>query len=136
MLLVRQPSSMSWHYIGCYSQFHWGNFSVCLHKHLHHICWKIKKGNYFPLTYLIFSLQSMEFQMHFIEQNDYHHPLLLQLRMTGLLLAVFALFAIVVFVCMRLLDPDQRQIFVGYLSVASLISMFASPLFIIVRSSQ
>ncbi|KAF3449830.1 hypothetical protein FNV43_RR05909 [Rhamnella rubrinervis] len=55
----------------------------------------------------------------------------IKLRMIGLLLAVFALFASVVFVCMTLLDPDQRQLFVGYLSVASLISMFASPLFII-----
>ncbi|KAH7545085.1 bidirectional sugar transporter SWEET2a isoform X2 [Ziziphus jujuba] len=55
----------------------------------------------------------------------------IKLRMTGLLLAAFALFAIIVFVSMRMFDVDERQIFVGYLSVVSLISMFASPLFII-----
>lgn len=54
-----------------------------------------------------------------------------KLKMTGLLLAVFALFAIIVFVSVKVLDPGVRQPFVGYLSVASLISMFASPLFII-----
>ncbi|KAL8113151.1 hypothetical protein AgCh_020468 [Apium graveolens] len=32
---------------------------------------------------------------------------------------------------MKLFDSSSRQLFVGYLSVASLISMFASPLFII-----
>lgn len=54
-----------------------------------------------------------------------------KLKMTGLLLAVFVLFAIIVFVSVKVLDPGVRQPFVGYLSVASLISMFASPLFII-----
>ncbi|GLT80174.1 hypothetical protein SLA2020_516270 [Shorea laevis] len=54
-----------------------------------------------------------------------------KLRMLGLLISVFVLFSVIVFVSMRLLDPNSRQIFVGYLSVASLISMFASPLLII-----
>ncbi|KAF8409165.1 hypothetical protein HHK36_005239 [Tetracentron sinense] len=52
-------------------------------------------------------------------------------KMSGLLLAVFGLFVIIVFVSMRLFYPPMRQVFVGYLSVASLISMFSSPLFII-----
>lgn len=52
--------------------------------------------------------------------------------MSGLLLGVFALFAGIVLVSIKLFDPPSRQLFVGYLSVASLISMFASPLFIIV----
>ena len=60
----------------------------------------------------------------------------MQLKMTGLLLAVFALFAVIVFVSVKVLDPGVRQPFVGYLSVASLISMFASPLFIIVSTRQ
>ncbi|KAF8391151.1 hypothetical protein HHK36_023452 [Tetracentron sinense] len=54
-----------------------------------------------------------------------------KMMMSGFLLVVFGLFAIVVFVSMRLLDPPMRQIFVGYLSGATLISMFASPLLII-----
>ncbi|XP_058095190.1 bidirectional sugar transporter SWEET2a [Magnolia sinica] len=54
-----------------------------------------------------------------------------KVKMTGLLVAVFAVYAIIVFGSMRLLHPPMRQLVVGYLSVASLISMFASPLFII-----
>ncbi|KAL2244720.1 UNVERIFIED_CONTAM: Bidirectional sugar transporter SWEET2a [Sesamum indicum] len=54
-----------------------------------------------------------------------------KVKMLGLLLAVFSVFAVVVFVSIRVFEPPQRQLFVGYLSVFSLISMFASPLFII-----
>lgn len=58
------------------------------------------------------------------------------MRMLGLLLVVLALFGLIVFVSLRVLDYEERQIFVGYLSVVSLISMFASPLFIIVSSCR
>ncbi|XP_057949397.1 bidirectional sugar transporter SWEET2a-like [Malania oleifera] len=54
-----------------------------------------------------------------------------KVKMSGLLAVVFGLFAAIVVVSMRLLDPHMRQIFVGYLSMASLVSMFASPLFVI-----
>ncbi|XP_043688146.1 bidirectional sugar transporter SWEET2-like isoform X2 [Telopea speciosissima] len=54
-----------------------------------------------------------------------------KVKMLGFLLSVLSIFAIIVFVSLRLLDSPMRQIFVGYLSGASLISMFASPLFII-----
>ncbi|KAL3820199.1 hypothetical protein ACJIZ3_006104 [Penstemon smallii] len=54
-----------------------------------------------------------------------------KMKMLGLLLAVFFMFAIIVFVSIRVFEPPNRQLFVGYLSVFSLISMFASPLFII-----
>ncbi|KAK4487301.1 hypothetical protein RD792_006092 [Penstemon davidsonii] len=54
-----------------------------------------------------------------------------KMKMLGLLLAVFSVFAIIVFVSIRVFEPPNRQLFVGYLSVFSLISMFASPLFII-----
>ncbi|KAF8411103.1 hypothetical protein HHK36_003642 [Tetracentron sinense] len=54
-----------------------------------------------------------------------------KVKISGFLLAVFSIFAVIVFVSLRFFDPPMRQIFVGYLSVASLISMFASPLFII-----
>ncbi|CAK9136631.1 unnamed protein product [Ilex paraguariensis] len=59
-----------------------------------------------------------------------------KVKMLGLLVAIFAIFGIIVFVSIKLFDPPTRQLFVGYLSVASLISMFASPLFIIVGSSE
>ncbi|OVA00198.1 SWEET sugar transporter [Macleaya cordata] len=54
-----------------------------------------------------------------------------KVRMSGLLLAVFGVFAVVAYVSLRLFDPPMRQMFIGCLSVASLISMFASPLFVI-----
>nr|GMD06588.1 bidirectional sugar transporter SWEET2a-like [Ipomoea batatas] len=54
-----------------------------------------------------------------------------QLKTLGWLLGVFAVFAIIVSVSIFVFQPPTRQIFVGYLSVFSLISMFASPLFII-----
>lgn len=52
-----------------------------------------------------------------------------KLRMSALLMAVFAFFGMVVFVSLRFLETHLRQMVVGYLSVFSLISMFASPLF-------
>ncbi|KAK1258728.1 Bidirectional sugar transporter SWEET2a [Acorus gramineus] len=53
------------------------------------------------------------------------------LKMSGLLMMVFGIFAMIAFVSLQFLDPPSRQMLVGYLSVASLITMFASPLFII-----
>lgn len=52
--------------------------------------------------------------------------------MLGFLLAVFTLFAIVAGVSLQIIDPWIRRNVVGLLSCGSLISMFASPLFIIV----
>lgn len=60
----------------------------------------------------------------------------MQLKMLGLLLGVFAAFAAVISISICLFQPPNRQTFVGYLSVLSLISMFASPLFIIVSRSM
>ncbi|XP_009768019.1 bidirectional sugar transporter SWEET2-like [Nicotiana sylvestris] len=54
-----------------------------------------------------------------------------KLKMLGLLLGVFAVFAAVVSTSICVFEPLNRQTFVGYLSVISLVSMFASPLFII-----
>ncbi|GMI77710.1 hypothetical protein like AT3G14770 [Hibiscus trionum] len=55
----------------------------------------------------------------------------MKLKMFGFLVSVFATFGSIVFVSLKFLDSPTRQLFVGYLSVASLISMFASPLLII-----
>uniref|UniRef100_A0A5B6Z1F8 Putative bidirectional sugar transporter SWEET2 n=1 Tax=Davidia involucrata TaxID=16924 RepID=A0A5B6Z1F8_DAVIN len=54
-----------------------------------------------------------------------------QLRILALLLAVFGLFAAIAVGSLNLSDRDIRHMFIGFLSGASLISMFASPLFII-----
>ncbi|XP_073027394.1 bidirectional sugar transporter SWEET2a-like [Primulina eburnea] len=54
-----------------------------------------------------------------------------KIKMLGLLMAVFSVFGIIVFLSIRVFQPPNRQLFVGYLSVFSLISMFASPLFVI-----
>lgn len=52
--------------------------------------------------------------------------------MLGLLLAVLGIFVIILVGSLQIDDSSMRRIFVGFLSCASLISMFASPLFIIV----
>ncbi|CAN1230365.1 Bidirectional sugar transporter SWEET2a, partial [Linum grandiflorum] len=49
----------------------------------------------------------------------------------ALLGAVLTIFAAIAYGSLRFLDSETRQLFIGYLSVFSLISMFASPLFII-----
>lgn len=55
----------------------------------------------------------------------------IKVRVFGLLLAVFGLFAIIVTGSLQITDGNIRWITVGLLSCISLISMFASPLFII-----
>ena len=59
-----------------------------------------------------------------------------QMKMLGLLLAVFGLLAIIIAGSLQIVDREARWILVGLLSCASLISMFASPLFIIVSWSK
>ncbi|KAF7836609.1 bidirectional sugar transporter SWEET2-like [Senna tora] len=54
-----------------------------------------------------------------------------KVRMVGLLLAVLGVFAIIIFGSLQIADSVTRRTFVGFLTVASLVSMFASPLFII-----
>lgn len=54
-----------------------------------------------------------------------------RLKVSLLLVAVFCAFGLIVFVSMAMFDHGPRQAFVGYLSVASLVCMFASPLSII-----
>ncbi|KAK7401745.1 hypothetical protein VNO78_13462 [Psophocarpus tetragonolobus] len=54
-----------------------------------------------------------------------------KVRMLGLLVAVLGIFAIILVGSLQIHDILIRRFFVGFLSCASLISMFASPLFII-----
>ncbi|KAI4358064.1 hypothetical protein L6164_001969 [Bauhinia variegata] len=71
------------------------------------------------------------FQLVYIATFIMHANNAKRLKMLGSLIAVLSLFIVLVYASMRLFDGHSRQVFVGYLSVASLISMFASPLFII-----
>ncbi|XP_047318684.1 bidirectional sugar transporter SWEET2a-like [Impatiens glandulifera] len=54
-----------------------------------------------------------------------------RVKMLGLLSAVICAFLIIIVASLQAFDTSNRQMFVGYLSVASLISMFASPLSVI-----
>lgn len=74
-------------------------------------------GAVFQLIYITIFIRYAEKQM--------------KLNMLGFLVLVFSTFGLIVLVSMRFLDPPSRQLFVGYLSIASLISMFASPLLVI-----
>ncbi|KAL2245513.1 UNVERIFIED_CONTAM: Bidirectional sugar transporter SWEET2 [Sesamum indicum] len=58
-----------------------------------------------------------------------------RLRMLGLLLMVFGLFAVIAIGSLLIVDFEARHLTIGFISCASLISMFASPLFIITRYS-
>lgn len=60
----------------------------------------------------------------------------LQLKVSGLLSGVFVVFGLIMYVSLEWFDHRTRQTFIGYLSVASLIFMFASPLSIIVSSCR
>ncbi|TXG66643.1 hypothetical protein EZV62_007918 [Acer yangbiense] len=59
-----------------------------------------------------------------------------KVRLFGLILAVLVIFAIVVVGSLQIDDIFLRRIFVGILSSAALISMFASPLFVIVPNGM
>ncbi|KAM0944391.1 putative SWEET sugar transporter [Dioscorea sansibarensis] len=52
-------------------------------------------------------------------------------KMLGLLLAVFCIFALIIYVSLEFFHGHGRKNFVGYLSIASLISMCASPIWFI-----
>ncbi|XAR66636.1 hypothetical protein NMG60_11012927 [Bertholletia excelsa] len=71
------------------------------------------------------------FQLIYISIFVIHAENVKKLKMLGLLLAVFATFGVIAVVSLKMFEPPDRQIFVGYLTVISLISMFASPLFVI-----
>ncbi|PIN19816.1 Multitransmembrane protein [Handroanthus impetiginosus] len=54
-----------------------------------------------------------------------------QFKMIGLLFSVFVLFAFISLGSLLIVDFEVRHLTIGFISCASLISMFASPLFII-----
>jgi len=71
------------------------------------------------------------FQLIYITLFIVYAEKIKKIRMLGLLLLVLGLCAIIVAGSLQIIDAFTRRIFVGFLSGASLISMFASPLFII-----
>lgn len=132
MPLVWHADRFSWYHTGFYCQFNWRSFPVGIPHHLHHICRENEKGE--PYMLLIFGTFSRYYKMVF---NAITLTVsFMQLKTLGWLLGIFAIFAIIVSVSIFVFQPPTRQIFVGYLSVLSLISMFASPLFIIVSSPR
>ncbi|KAE8677787.1 Bidirectional sugar transporter SWEET2b [Hibiscus syriacus] len=82
---------------------------------------------------LVMSVNSIGavFQMTYIIIFIVHADREKKIKMIGLLLAVFGFLAIIVAGSLQIADRGMRWIFVGLLSCASLVSMFASPLFII-----
>nr|GMD87779.1 bidirectional sugar transporter SWEET2a-like [Ipomoea batatas] len=86
-----------------------------------------------PGIILVFTVNSVGaiFQLVYITIFIIYAERTKKLKMLGWLLGVFAVFAIIASVSICVFEPPNRQLFVGYLSVLSLISMFASPLFII-----
>ncbi|KAL0921119.1 hypothetical protein M5K25_008156 [Dendrobium thyrsiflorum] len=77
-------------------------------------------------------LCSLSRQYQLLEELlETNQPSSSQLKMCGMLIGVFAIFGLITFLSLQMFDHQSRQIFVGYINVASLISMFASPLFII-----
>nr|QUJ17882.1 SWEET2a [Hemerocallis fulva] len=54
-----------------------------------------------------------------------------KVKISGLLIAVFGAFALVMYSTLQYFDHGMRKLVVGYLSIATLISMFASPLSVI-----
>nr|GLL30298.1 bidirectional sugar transporter SWEET2a-like [Ipomoea trifida]GMC48827.1 bidirectional sugar transporter SWEET2a-like [Ipomoea batatas] len=86
-----------------------------------------------PGIILVFTVNSIGgvFQLAYLTIFIIYAERTKKLKTLGWLLGVFAVFAIIVSVSIFVFQPPTRQIFVGYLSVFSLISMFASPLFII-----
>nr|AMQ35580.1 SWEET transporter protein 2b [Solanum tuberosum] len=86
-----------------------------------------------PGIILVFTVNSVGavFQLAYILIFIVYAERTKKLKMLGLLFGVFTAFAAVFSISICLFQPPNRQTFVGYLSVISLISMFASPLFII-----
>jgi solute carrier family 50 protein (sugar transporter) len=71
------------------------------------------------------------FQLAYISLFIAHADRTKKLKMLSLLMGVLSLFALIVYVSLVFFDHPARMTLVGYLSVASLISMFASPLLVI-----
>ncbi|XP_042381128.1 bidirectional sugar transporter SWEET2a-like isoform X1 [Zingiber officinale] len=71
------------------------------------------------------------FQMAYVALFLFYADRTRKIRMAAMLIAVLCAFAAIVYLSLEFLDKPTRKALVGYLSVASLISMFASPLFII-----
>ena len=81
-------------------------------------------------VFIFFSL--LELLVWIFYMSYWFKILMFQLNTFVLLMAIFGVFAIILSASLFLLDRPTRHLIVGFLTCASLISMFASPLFIIV----
>ncbi|KAG6512871.1 bidirectional sugar transporter SWEET2a-like [Zingiber officinale] len=70
------------------------------------------------------------FQMAYVALFLFYADRTRKIRIAVMLIAVLCAFAAIVYLSLEFLDKPAWKALVGYLSVASLISMFASPLFI------
>ncbi|KAK4340624.1 hypothetical protein RND71_039125 [Anisodus tanguticus] len=86
-----------------------------------------------PGIILVFTVNSVGavFQLVYILIFIIYAERTKKLKMMGLLLGAFAAVVSVVSISICQFEPPNRQTFVGFFTVISLISMFASPLFII-----
>lgn len=86
-----------------------------------------------PGIILVFSVNFIGaiFQLVYITVFIVYADRTKKLKTLGLLLGIFGVFGAIASTSLCAFEPPGRQIFVGYLSVLSLISMFAAPLFVI-----
>jgi len=80
-------------------------------------------------------LKAVCFLLHFPQEMTCSPPLP-QLKIVGLLVLEAFVFAVIAHASIAFLDQPARQLFVGSVSMASLISMFASPLAVMVLSPK
>ncbi|KAJ0684345.1 putative SWEET sugar transporter [Helianthus annuus] len=96
-------------------------------------------GAVFQLSYIIIYITHAEktkkvrilyFHKHIrtLFKSSKHVTSYLQFKMSALLLAVFGLFAAIAIGSLLVTDLELRHLIIGFLSCATLISMFASPL--------
>lgn len=131
--MVWHTSHFSQKHDGRDCQFNRCGFSVSVHHALHSICWEGEKGGYlfaYNMYWLIVLMN--DGRLWKILLIELFPSCLWQIKMLGLLLAVFGLFIVIVVGSLQITDLPLRRNVVGILSCASLVSMFASPLFIIV----
>ncbi|GAB4846618.1 Bidirectional sugar transporter sweet2 [Ancistrocladus abbreviatus] len=88
----------------------------------------VSSGNLLVLT--VNSVGAV-FQLVYITLFIAYTDRMKKMKMLGLLVMALALIGVIVFLSLRFFESTMRQMFVGFLSCASLVSMFASPLFII-----
>lgn len=97
---------------------------------------KVIDSSLLAFNSLHFFLSSLGNWSRFLNYSMIYYWISLQFQMLGLLLGVLIVFAAIAIGSLLIDDFEVRHLTVGFLSCAALISMFASPLFIIVCSAS